>query len=175
MKIYINRFFKGIIYTGISLFFIFHEFGTGTLGANIRWRESTIEWAEKQSGFMSSLVEFLFFAIIFISLIYLIKGIYFLCTIHIERNTVFEIPISVMFSKPSTGFEDKDNIDRIKKYRDAKLSTMMNSEASEEYMKTAWIDSLEKNKGTSTQTVIRYINSKLAAKSNEEGYSWLKR
>jgi hypothetical protein len=143
MKIYGKRLLKGLIYTGLSLFVIFHEFGTNFLGAKEKWMPMISHWAENQSTFVYGLTKFLMFVAIVAALVYLVKGIYFLCTMHIQKNGVFEVPLSVMFSKPVSGFEGQGNgIDRMKQYRNAKMSTMTNAEGAEEYKKTAWVDGL---------------------------------
>jgi hypothetical protein len=55
------------------------------------------------------------------------------------------------------------------------MSTMTNAEGAEEYKKTAWVDGLTSDNGKHTQSLKRYIDSSLAAKTNEDGYNWLKK
>ena len=37
MRIYPKRLVKALVYTGASIFFIFHEYGTNLLGADKPW------------------------------------------------------------------------------------------------------------------------------------------
>lgn len=176
MKIYGNRLVKGILYTGISLYTICHEFGTNWLGSNNRWRDSISEWAETQSDFVSWMASFFIFLIVLFALIFFQKGVYYLFTINVETVPAVDTPLSVKFGKPCGHSDDEgDNIEKFKRYRDSKLSTMTNSEAAEEYKKTAWVDSISSDNGKHTQSVRRYINAKLSAKTNEQGYEWMKR
>ena len=176
MKIYPKRLLKAFCYTGASLFFIFHENGTNWLGSDVRWGELINRWGSKQSGFVGGLAEFVVMAFSVLALIYLIKGYYYFNTLHIEKNPVFENSIRDKFRKPCSGYDgDESNLEKFKTYRDSKMSTMMNSEAAQEYKKTAWVDSLTSDNGKSTQSVKRYINANLAAKTNTEGYNWLKK
>jgi len=176
MKTFVKRLLKGLIYTGLSLFFIFHEYGTNSLGSNHKWGDSVSVWAETQSGFVQGASSLFMFVLGFAALIYLVKGVYFITSAHTGKNPVFENSLREKFSKSCSGFDgDNKNIERIKAYRESKLSTMMNSEAAEEYKSTAWIDSLAANGGKKAQATIRFIDSQLAARSNEDGYNFLKR
>lgn len=176
MKIYLNRFFKGIFFTGVSLFFIFHEYGTNYLGSNHRWRDMILSWGDAHSGIFSTLASIFVFLMSFLSLIYLCKGVYFLFTCHMEKFAPLDTSLAEKFKKPCSGYEDSDsNIENFKKYRNAKMATMTNSEAAAEYKKTAWVDGLTSDNGKNTKSVKRYIDSQLAAKSNEQGYNWLKK
>jgi hypothetical protein len=176
MEIYGKRLVKGILYTGISLYAICHEFGTNWLGSNNKWKDSISRWAENQPDFISWMSSLFVFLMTFIALALLAKGIYYLCSMHLEKVPAVDTPWSVKFAKPCGNSDDEgDNIEKFQKFRDSKLSTMTNSEAAEEYKKTAWVDSLSSDNGKHTQSVKRYINSKLSAKTNEQGYNWLKR
>jgi hypothetical protein len=66
------------------------------------------------------------------------------------------------------------NIENLKRYRNAKMSTMSNSAAAEEYRKTAWIDGLSGVAGYQTKITRNYINAKLGNMSNENGVKWAK-
>jgi len=74
----------------------------------------------------------------------------------------------------SSNDSDTSNIDRVKAYRESKLSTMSNEKAASEYKKTAWIDGLDANPGSNVSSAKKYINSKLSTMSNETAYQWLK-
>jgi hypothetical protein len=176
MKIYLKRLLKGVLYSGLSLYYMFHEFGTNWLGSNAKWNDLATSWAQSNGDVALAIVPFLFFVLNIASLIYFIKGLYFLRTMHVEKLSTFEMPLSELFRTPSCDTEDSEysNIDKIKKYRDSKMTTMTNEQAAEEYKKTAWLDGLTSDSGKNTQSVKRYVNSSLAAKSNEQGYQWLK-
>jgi hypothetical protein len=177
MKIYIKRLLKGLLYTGLSFFYAFHEYGTNSLGSKVKWNDLATSWAQNQGDVVVAIVPFLFFILNVAAFVYLIKGGYFLMTMHVEKISTFEVPLSVMFSKPVSGYENSEfsNIDKIKKYRDSKMTTLMNSDAVGEYKKTAWLDGLTSDSGKNTQSLKRFVNASLAAKSNEQGYEWLKK
>lgn len=176
MQIYPKRLLKGILYLGVSLSVTFHEFGTNSLGADVRWRDSIEKWAETQSGFVSGLMSFLVFVVICASVVYLAKGFFFLTTAHIEKVPALEVPLKEMFSKPCSDSNSTvtSNIEKMKAYRDAKFSTMMNEEMSSDYRKTAWIDGLDSNNTKNAMKAKEYINSKLSVMDNETSYKWLK-
>ena len=97
-------------------------------------------------------------------------------TLHIEKHPAFENSIREKFRAPCSGFDgDESNLEKMREYRDSKMSAMMNNEKVIEYTKTAWIDGLTSYNGKSTQSVKRYINAQLSCKSNEDGYLWLKK
>jgi hypothetical protein len=177
MAIYAKRFIKGVLYTGISAYYICHEHGTNELGSNNKWEEAVSKWAEGQSAFVSGATSWAMFILSLFILALFAKGLYYLFTMHVE--SVPSIDETSLIEKLTIGGgpsnNDEDNIDRIKKYRDSKLSAMPNSKAAAEYKKTAWIDAIPKHGGSRTQSVRRYINSQLSAKSNEQAYEWLKR
>ena len=168
--IYINRLLKGVIFAGASLFFMFHEFSPSSLGIEVNWQTAIERWAQNQSEFMSGLTQFLYFVAVVASLIFLVKGFYFTFSCHIERHPTFE---GAWKQTSWSTWHGGSNIDRMKEYRESKLSTMTTSEAANEYKATAWLDGY--CEGKSTQSAIRYIDSKLSAMTNEEGYQWLKR
>jgi hypothetical protein len=176
MKIYPIRLLKAVAYSGASVFIIFHEFGTNSLGADVRWRDTLSRWGESQSAFIEGLVSFLIFVVMVAALVYLVKGFYYFCSLNVEKNPVFENSLKTKFSKPCSGLDgNSSNIERMKQYRDAKLSIMENSLAAEEYKKTAWVDGLTMDGGKHTQTTKRFIDASLAAKTFEEGYLWLRK
>lgn len=176
MEIYLNRLVKGVLYTGIGAYTICHEFGTNWLGSNNRWKDSISKWAENQPDFISWLSSFFVFLMALIALVLFAKGIYYLCTMHLEEVPAIDTTFAEKMRTPCTGYGNEgNNIEKFKQYRDAKLSAMSNSAAAEEYKKTAWVDSLTSDNGKHTQSVKRYINSQLAAKTNEQAYEWMKR
>lgn len=176
MKIYLKRLVKGIGYTTVSIVYIFHEFGTNELGASVTWRDSLEVWAGNKSEFVQGLLTFLVFVLAVLALIYLIKGVYYLTSLTTEKNPVFETSLREKFNKPYSGYDgDGDNIEKMKVYRDSKLTCMSNKVGAEEMKQSVSIDSLLSCKGKSTQSVRRYVSSELSAKSNEEGYQWLKK
>jgi len=175
MAIYLKRLAKGLLYAGLSLYVIFHEFGTNSLGSYHRWGEAISKWAKTQSGFVSTIADLLYFILILGALIYLVKGVFFLMSLNVEEVPAVEVSLKELFRKPCTSSgDDTENIDRIKRYRDSKLAAMTNSDAAKEYKKTAWVDGLTSDSGPHTQATRRYINAQLAAKTNEQGYQWLK-
>ncbi len=175
MKIYLNRLLKGILFTGLSIFVIFHEYGTNYLGSNHRWREAILDWGETQTGFVSNLTSIAVFLMAFLSLIYLCKGVYYLCTCHLESFSPLDTSLAEKLRKPCSGYDGSEsNIDKIIKYRDAKFSAMTNEQMVKDYKATAWLDSLKSNNTPNAGKAREYINSKLSAMDNETAYKWLK-
>ena len=70
--------------------------------------------------------------------------------------------------------EEYKSIERLKKYRDGKLSIMDNESAAKEYKKTLWLDGLGTTSGKSTKRAKKYINGKLSIMDNESAYKFLK-
>jgi len=91
----------------------------------------------------------------------LVRGIYFLYPYFISGSS-------------NTSF-NTSSIDRVKSYRNAKLSTMDVSDASEEYKKTAWVDSFQNSDSPQVTRVMNTINSKLSILSQNDGYDSLKK
>lgn len=83
-------------------------------------------------------------------------------------TNIFMIKVLSLFF-PAYG----SGISNFKNYRDSKLGIMSNENAKNEYMKTAWVDSLD-NGGKNTKATKEYINSRLSSMSNETGYKYLK-
>ena len=134
------------------IIFYFYNYNT--------WREQIYNWELSTNRDLSS--------------IFRIRGLYDIsCLIPLYlliKNRVFLGIAGIFYSS------DENGIENAKDYRRAKLSTMGQEKASEEYMKTAWIDSLD-NKGEDKETkrVKNYVNSKLNSMQREDGYNWLKK
>jgi hypothetical protein len=174
MKIYLKRLVKGLAYLGTSTFVIFHEFGTNSLGSENKWMPQIESWAATQTNFVETLTMVLLIIAMIAVLIYALKGVFYLTTLHIEKHPIFEVSFKQMMAPVGPSKNSVSNLEKMQAYRDAKMSTMTNEDAAREYMKTAWVDSLISDNGRSTQSTKRYIDSCLSAKTNEDGYNWLK-
>ena len=103
------------------------------------------------------------------SLIALIKGCHLIYTSPFDGILT---AMSVGVAKPMDG--EYNNIERIKRYRDDKLSMMDNETASKEYRKTMWIDGVDSSSGKNTTRAKNYIDSKLGVMDNESAYKYIK-
>ncbi len=174
---YIKRLLKAIIYSGVAIFIIIHDHGTSShdIGANV-WGEQLEFWADSIPGNWGVLASILVLIYLILPLILLVKGYYYFTSAHIEEGPLDKLDWSgASFSdlnKPSDG--DTANIEKVMEYRNSKMYAMDNKMAAEEFKSTAWVDGLFADKSANTTRVRNYVNSELAARTNEQGYQWLK-
>lgn len=172
---------RGIIYLALSSFVIWHEFGEKTGN----------EWLPKVEKWASSNPYLDIFATIFLVIIGIIVIVYFFKGLNLTfisggltkeeyKRTPFGNviwgggSIASYNAELSSDSNKNGNIENIKKYRDAKFSTMTNEEKANDYKQTAWIDGLDSNNTKNASKAKEYINSKLSTMDNETAYKWIK-
>lgn len=163
--IHLRRLLKGLIYFGVTLMFAinFNEILDKFWSFLIDNGYSN-EWlgAVKLLGFP-----------IFI---YFIVGLYFTVTFYLNRNPMFENSWKDVLTNgdsidPNDSAMFGNGFRRAMEYRDSKMNTMPNEQASREYAKTTWLDTIANSKDSPTK---RYVDSKLNSMTNESAYKWLK-
>jgi len=172
--IYLKRLIKAILYSGISLYYFFHEFSHEF--CNHPWSEKILGWAPS-TGIGHTAADTLVFAMTITAFVFMLKGVYYFSSLHLENgNPTFDRTLSEMFEGGgiSESKANRCNIQRVMSYRDSKMSAMSNSSAASEYRQTAWINGYIDSDCSSVQSAVSYIDSKLGAMSNEQGYNWLK-
>jgi len=171
---------KGIIYLALSSLLIWHEFGTPKSGNE--WIPQIEKWASTNPT-LDFFVTILLLVCGIVVLLYFFKGLSFtfimggLTKEEYARTPWAKITFSGSISSHlanSSGSGKNNNIEKAKKYRDSKFSTMSNEEMANDYRKTAWIDSLDSNSTKNASKAKKYINSKLSTMDNETSYKWLK-
>jgi len=171
---------RGIIYLAITSFFIWHEFGDKS---GKEWMPQVKEWASQNSTLDAfiSVVLFVFWGVM---ILYWFKGLNLtFISGRLTKEEYEETPFGnviwggesfASYNAQLSNSGKGTNIDRLKEYREAKMSTMTKEQRADEYRKTAWIDGLDSNNSKDTNSAKDYINSKLSTMDNETAYKWLK-
>jgi len=157
--IYIKRLLKAAFFLTTGLLYIYND-----------WDKAIVSWAKYKSEFFIGAIDILVFVMTVTSLIFLVKGAYYLMTLHIEEHPTFDRTFSQMMEGGGTPIVGKSAFDKLLAYRESKLSAMSTSDAATEYLKTSWIDGYVQSNGS----VRSYLDSKLSAMSTEQGYNWIK-
>lgn len=66
------------------------------------------------------------------------------------------------------------NLQRVKEYRDSKMTFITNEAAANEYRQTAWLDGMDSYSGRNVERAKDYLNSKLQFKDNESALNYIK-
>jgi hypothetical protein len=175
---YIKRLLKAVIYFGLGVFIIIHDNGPRAYDSDHTvWSKQLEVWADSIPGIWGFLASILVLVFHLLPLILLVKGYYYFKTLEFEEGP-FDKDLWVgggtYESKDSKG-KSTDNIEKILEYRNSKMYAMDNKMAAEEFKSTAWVDGLFAGNSENTTRVRNYVNSELAARTNEQGYQWLKK
>lgn len=98
-----------------------------------------------------------------------IKGCHLIWTSNL-RN-----PLLILASGSGCGSGgNRANLERVKNYRDSKMTFMTNEAAANEYKQTAWLDGMDSYSGKNAERAKDYLNSKLQFKDNESALNYIK-
>jgi hypothetical protein len=171
---------RGIIYLVITSFFIWHEFGDKT---GNEWMPKIEDWAS-QNPTLNAVISVALFIFWVVIIIYWVKGLNLtFISGGLTEEQYAETPLGnvvwggrsfASYNSELSNSGSKSNIDRLKEYRESKMSTMTKEQRADEYRRTALIDGLESNSTKNANGAREYINSKLSAMDNETAYKWLK-
>lgn len=164
----LKRLLKGLVMFGTSLGFMFVYPSYSNFDG---FQRDTVKYI---SGFFPESLAHLSVALIFLSMfVFFIVGFYYIINCNLV-NPVFE-------GKRATGgynysIGQFNNINAVMSFRETRLNTLPQKEASEEYLKTAVLDTLYSNKGMSkgVYKTMEFWDSKLAGMSPSDGYEFLK-
>lgn len=176
---YIKRLLKAVIYFGLGVFLIIHDNGPRAYDTDHTvWSKHLEVWADSIPGTWGFLASILVLAFHLLPLILLVKGYYYFKTLEFEEGPFDKDVWSGKWewdSSSSSKGGDTDNIKKVLEYRNSKMYAMDNKMAAEEFKSTAWVDGLFAGNSENTTRVRNYVNSELGARTNEQGYQWLKK
>ena len=163
-----SRFLKGFMRffgTLALVFFVQYNFDLTHL------QYVTQEYVKDNFGDIGTLILFAgYLAILYYFFYFLISGGYYMVT--------WEIPLPMYESKSGKdssvfGNSAYPNINRVLKYREAKMGLMTNEQAAEYLMQTSKLDNLYGSNGPNTQRTLNYIEGKLGMMSNDKAIDFI--
>jgi hypothetical protein len=155
--------FKSIFYLALSCV-IFYNCNS--------WYDKIFSWEVMRPGYDGSTPWLNFYKISMIIPVWFL--ILSFINIVKSQSVAGEVIGGIIAGTPSECDDEHKHIERVRQYRNSKISLMSNETAAKELKSTMLLDGVESLGGKHSKRAAEYVNSKLSMMDNESALKWIK-